>query len=121
MTLFSDEFEETVRRALEKEIHRLSLANSQADFASREFCERFDHCIQKELDQMTPFFCYKSTDDTLKLYLSPPDSEVVRKIDLEDVLSIEFSESDPEHLVFILDRLSTMVDQIKNRLKEEDL
>lgn len=112
MTYLSDEFE----AALGCEIDRLVQEKQSEFFESPAFYSRLDSEVQKELDSMSPFFSYASGTGRLRLFLSPPEGEAERHIDLEDVVTREINDGDDDHLEIILSGLERLANAIRERI-----
>ena len=112
MIYLSSEFEAAIAAELEQ------LLNEKWEgFAeTREFYDRLDTATQAELDLMKPSFAYESSGQNLQLYLSPPENEAKRYVDLEAIVDNEITEGDGEHLRHILARLDAMADRVREAL-----
>jgi hypothetical protein len=115
ITLSSD-----FNNAIESEVERLMEERYAEYEESAEFYSRLDKAVQDELDKIVPFISYKSEGAALRIYMSPPESEASRYVDIEQAIDRAISESPPEELRFVLDRLEAMAGKVRDALSQSD-
>ena len=109
MILTSREFD----AALELELDRLVKERIAEYEESQAFYDRLDKAVQEEMNKIDPFIAFQSSGETLRLYLSPPDSDAVRYADIEQAIANDIAEGDADTLQFILARLELMTSKVR--------
>ena len=107
------------RMALNTELNSL-VDKAMLDYEETEsFHAHLETAVQGYLNDMVPIYNHPADDKTpLKLYLSPMETNAKRYIDLEELLSEAFEYDDVEHLAYLLSRLETMADMVRNFIEE---
>jgi hypothetical protein len=116
MILTSKEFD----AALESELDRLVKEKIAEYGESQEFYERLDKSVQDEMNKIDPFIAFQSSGETLRLYLSPPNSDAVRYVDIEQAIDKDIAEGDAETLQFVLARLELMASKVREAVSHNN-
>lgn len=114
---FSEEFD----AAFDAEIKRIENETRAYYVESPEFYEQLDKAVQLQLDSIHPSFSEdRPSGQRLRLRLSPPESDVIRHVDIEKALENDISyaldNENVDHLKYVLARLELMTEKVRGAL-----